>query len=57
MIRNLLRFLWRRDSESACILMIGLAEYLSQRDAGEMAEYLTTLRDVREKQGEPNESP
>lgn len=47
MLRDVFRFLWRRDSESACCLMIGLCEFLSSRDLVEMREYCEALEENR----------
>lgn len=43
MIRDILRFLWRRDSESAAILCIMLASFLSRDDVKHMADYFKAV--------------
>ena len=40
MLRDLIRFLWRHDSESASVIIIHLAEFLTIPDMNEMGEYL-----------------
>lgn len=39
MIKDILRFLWRRDSESAVFLMVDIANYLSIKDLHEIADF------------------
>lgn len=50
MLRDLLRFLWRRDSESASVLIIQLAEYLTIHDMRDMGEYLKSYVHNRERE-------
>lgn len=42
-LRDFLRFAWRRDSESACILIIGLSWWLDDADCRQLADYMTAL--------------
>lgn len=49
MIRECLRFFWRRDCDSACVLIIELAEYLDNHYLAEMSCYLKCLRENRER--------
>jgi hypothetical protein len=43
--KDFLRFVWRRDSESACILIIGLSWWLGDADLRQMSDYLQALLD------------
>lgn len=51
-IKDVWRYLRRRDSESACCLMIGLGNALSLNDVKQMADYFEALHDylVREQE-------
>ena len=44
-IKDFLRFVWRRDSESACIMIIGLSWWLDDADCGQLADYMQALRE------------
>ena len=41
--KDFLRFVWRRDSESACILIIGLSWWLDDADCRQLADYMQAL--------------
>ena len=43
MLADWWRFCRRKDSESATCLVIGLAEYMSERERRQMADYLREL--------------
>lgn len=49
MIRDLLKFLYRRDSESAAVLIIHVACYLSIKDMHDMSNYLKSYAENRER--------
>lgn len=55
MIRDLLKFLWRRDSESASLVIIHVACYMSIKDMGDMAEYLKSYAENRRASGAENQ--
>lgn len=38
-IKDMLIFLWRRDSESACLMCICLTNYLDEKDAKGLGDY------------------
>ena len=40
---DMLKLLWRRDSEAAVLMIIGLTNVLSKRDARQMADYLAEV--------------
>lgn len=42
------RFILRRDSESACCLMIVLSRWLSARDTRQMRDYLQALWELEQ---------
>lgn len=41
-IKDVWRFIRRRDSDSACCLIITLSGYLTDRDQKQMRDYLTS---------------
>lgn len=43
--KDFLRFVWRRDSESACIMIIGLSWWLDDADCRQLADYMQALRE------------
>jgi len=43
----MLRFLWRRDSESASILAITLSWYMEDYDLRDMSEYCQSMREFK----------
>ena len=47
MLFDLLKFLWRRDSESATLMIIHIAQDLTIRDMNDMAEYLASYAENR----------
>lgn len=49
MIRDILRFLWRRDADSACLLIIGIADHMSIKDLKSMSDYLKQSADYYER--------
>lgn len=48
-IRDAWRVIRRRDSESATMMTIGLAQLMSVEDLRQMAEYFKTLAEVKSK--------
>lgn len=51
MMRDILRFLWRRDSDSAMCIVIHVAEYLSQGDRLQARNYLESLHEACKPRG------
>lgn len=51
MLRDLIRFAIRRDSESAMLLVIPLAHYMNSEQLLGMAQYLQGLRDDKFREG------
>lgn len=49
MFKDILKFLWRRDSESAAVVIIHVACYLSIKDMRDMSNYLKSYAENREK--------
>lgn len=47
LINSMLRFLWRRDSESASILAITLSWYMEDYDLRDMSEYCQSMREFK----------
>ena len=48
--RDILRFIWRRDNNSAFLLSMELShEYFSAKDMKEFGEYLKSYVEVRER--------
>lgn len=43
--KDFCRFLWMRDSESACILIIGVSWWLCDSDIRQLRDYLQALLD------------
>ena len=52
MFRDLLKFLCRRDSESAAVLIIHVACYMSIKDMNDMAAYLKSYAENRRVSGD-----
>lgn len=52
LIKDFVRFLRRRDSESMSCLMIGGAQWLTDRDMRDLRDYFAGLLEYREKWGE-----
>lgn len=50
MLKSLLRFFWRRDSERACILVIELCEYMDVGDLRQMADYCKVSSELKERE-------
>lgn len=46
-LKELWRFLRRRDSDSACYLIISLTEFLTPRDRIQMRDYIQAIHDFR----------
>lgn len=44
LVWDFVRFFWRRDSDSACRVLIWLSEWMSDRDLQQMADYLISLK-------------
>lgn len=44
-IKDFLKFLWKRDSDSACMVIITLAGYLNKTDARDMKLYLAAIEE------------
>lgn len=44
-LKDLFRFIWKRDSTSAVILIMDLLEYLTEKDTREIGQYTTALLD------------
>ena len=51
MIRDVLRFLWKRDSNSAVIVLIVISEFMTQRDLLQCRDYLESLHEARKPRG------
>lgn len=51
MLKDFLRFLWKRDNDSAFVLIIGAAEYLNDHDLLEAAAYLRAVLENRKISG------
>lgn len=51
LVRDCLRFLWRRDSESAFALIIDLAWDLTRKDLVDCRDYLDSVGEYRERSG------
>ena len=50
LIRDAWRVIRRRDSESATLMTIGLAELMDVKDLRQMAEYFRTLAELKQKE-------
>lgn len=51
MLRDMLRFLWRQDDESAAILCIVLAWYMTAKSREQIADYMCAMNEAAKAAG------
>ena len=52
LVREYVTWWWRRDSNTACLIIIDLAQTMSARDLINMADYLKGLADLKKANGD-----